>query len=1079
MSNSSKASISSSSSSTTSTSSSASSLSLAKEKPKGFNGKYKQFSDTLLCHKNKVSNEDEKDVEKQEAPGRNLRNEISEHKWDAKKYASKFKESGINIENPLESKGLSASDAKKKLEENGKNELPKTKEMSDLELFLRQFLNLLWLLLLVADGLSFIGYLSDTSKMEHLWVSIIILVMIIGMCFVSFWQEREARKAVKGFESLLPEKCDVIRDGKEEEVNTVDLVVGDLVKIKSGSTVPADIRILQCEQLKIEASSITGESEPMDCTHEIPEKDDETAFDAHNIAFNGSMIVEGSGMGVVIRTGKETVIGKIATMTTGQEDNKSRLEKQMSKFVKFLVVVASSVAISVFVAGGFVHKWKNVVRLMADGFLVPCGLPATVTSVITVVARRLASRKVYLKRLDVVEALGSCNIIATDKTGTLTKNIMKVTDIWYSDETISEIPEKESEKPEAFQRIIEAMCICNSAKFEDEQENCNEKDRSENKKNSKQDHSKNKENKNDSNYHKNIIRNGAEKKSSKSKRKSSSVKIEMPSDETEPLRKRSAGGHFLHKFHRKGKKKQRDQIEEDDSRPAVGSPSEVAMLQYSDKLMDASEAREKADMLFEIPFSSRLKYHLVICRKAGKDGNDNDLEVIVKGAAEILIEKCSSILTKDGEKDLNEEERQKFNEMYEKFGQDGRRVIGFAYKKFNASPDTEFNADEENFPHDELVFSGMCAIMDPPKEETTEALQLCKTAGIKKDDDWEIIRGEEINDLAEKDWDRLIAKRALVFARTTPEQKLLIVEQCQKRKQIIAMTGDGVNDAPALKRADIGVAMGSGSSVAKEASDIILMNDNFASIVDGIREGRMMFDNIKKLLGYTQIHSFPEIWPIIINFCFGFPVGITPLQILAIDLGTEILPGMAMCKEPMEGGVMEREPRTRKKVLVSNTLLGYSYLYAGQIQSLGCFLSYCCIFWYHGINISDLWMSALECWQEGGKDFVSNGRTFSVDEQLYINRQACSAWQVGIVFGQFWHIYGVRTRRQSIFKHGVFRNMYSNFALIAELLMLAAMVYIPGLNTFLGGAPVPVQCWAVVAAFDIPETVLYDMLNGD
>uniref|UniRef100_A0A914PZW4 Cation-transporting P-type ATPase C-terminal domain-containing protein n=1 Tax=Panagrolaimus davidi TaxID=227884 RepID=A0A914PZW4_9BILA len=175
-------------------------------------------------------------------------------------------------------------------------------------------------------------------------------------------------------------------------------------------------------------------------------------------------------------------------------------------------------------------------------------------------------------------------------------------------------------------------------------------------------------------------------------------------------------------------------------------------------------------------------------------------------------------------------------------------------------------------------------------------------------------------------------------------------------------------------------------------------------------------------------------------------------SILAIDLGTEIWPGMAMCKEPMEGGVMEREPRTRKKVLVSNTLLGYSYTYAGQIQSLGCFLSYCCIFWYHGINISDLWMSALESWQEGGKDFLSNGRTFSVEEQLYINRQACSAWQVGIVFGQ-----------------------YSNFALIAELGMLIAMVYVPGLNTFLGGAPIPLQCWAVVAGFGIFLIVLNEL----
>ncbi|KAE9555230.1 hypothetical protein FO519_001580 [Halicephalobus sp. NKZ332] len=984
----------------------------------------------ILSRKKIVPREDQEHA-------RNLSAAFSEHTWDLETISDNHPNSRIDRKDVHKTLGLTTAQADELFTRNGPNTLPKPKEISDLQLFISQFLNLLWILLLATDFTALVAYLNNPDDISQLWVTIIIFVMIFGMCCVSFLHEREARKVVRGFQNLLPENCICIRDGREINMPADHLVTGDIICIKAGTKVPADSRIIHCSQLKLETSSITGEAEPIEYQVE-PVSEATTIFEARNVAFDGSLCVDGEGMAVVIRTSTNTVIGQIADMTTGQKANKSRLEKQMRRFVIFLIFASTILGLIVFLIGGMVHKWEGIINLLCISFivcaicLVPAGMPATVTSIMALVARRLAQKNVFLKRLDIVEALGSVNIIASDKTGTLTKNIMTVTDAWFYDEFINGRPTKKTVTASRIKsalnnfeapvdELLDIMTICNASHFVEQVE---------------------------------------------SKEK---VSVTMPSFESSIEMEKNALA----------------------LRPAIGAPSEVAMLRYADELIDINDRRKAYNVVFEIPFNSKRKWHLMIAKLQTLQDGQAEYKLFIKGAPEILIEKCNQIASRRGCMNFDEDAMARFRAAYENFGSNGRRVIGFCYKKFIAPENIQFDLEKNNFPLKDLIFVGMCAIMDPPRDETITAIEQCRSAGIKvfmvtgdhyltataiareikliqdipgQPKDYEILHGERISNLTCKEWDELLTKRALIFARTTPEQKLLIVEQCQKRKQIIAMTGDGVNDAPALKKADIGIAMGSGSDVAKQAADVILMDDNFASIVKGVQEGRMMFDNIKKLLAYVAEHSTPEIWPVLLNFWFGFPVGITSLQIFSIDLGTEIMPGIAMAREPMEGDVMERPPRNRSKKLISNTLLFYSYGYAGLIQSACCFLTYCSIFWMHGIAISDLWMSAMTYWKEGAPDFVSNGNVFTWEEQLLINTKACSAWHMSIIVNQLFHLLNVRTRRQSIFTHGIFRNWQSVISMGVSVALVSIMIYVPGVNDFFGGSPIPLYPWLVAAA---------------
>ncbi|KAI1697156.1 e1-E2 ATPase domain-containing protein [Ditylenchus destructor] len=543
-----------------------------------------------------------------------------EHTWSIPQIILNYRDSHIDEDKPEKSKGLDHGRARDLLQINGPNKLPAPKEISDIKLFLKQFLNLLWILLAAAAALTLVSHFADSNDKTGLWVAGILYGMIVVMCFISFWQEREARKVVRGFQNLLPQSCTVVRNGNETNISAEDLVVGDIVKMKSGTRVPADIRVLQCSQLKLETSSITGESEPVEYQYEHV-SEDVGIFEARNVAFNGSYCINGDGVGIVVKTATQTIIGQIANMTTNQKDKKSRLERQVKIFVKFLTVLAITVGLCVFLIGGFVNKWEDVIILLATSFavcsvaMIPEGLPATLTSILTLVARRLAKKHVYLKRLDIVEALGSANIIASDKTGTLTKNEMVVTDVWYSNEHVTDITQHVhsnttvsdtvSHVKSPILDLLIAMTVCNTATFDE---------------------------------------------ADGSALKNSSVCIDMTVNER--FNRRLSQPNTM--------QRRRSQIERIRNKIAIGAPSEVAMIKYAEHLVSVHDFRKRYDIVFEIPFNSRRKFHLVIAKLHELNKDQHQYLLLMKGAPEIVIQKCSTILTSDGEAQLDEERTQEF-----------------------------------------------------------------------------------------------------------------------------------------------------------------------------------------------------------------------------------------------------------------------------------------------------------------------------------------------------------------------------------------------------------------------------------
>merc|ERR1719423_290479 len=776
------------------------------------------------------------------------------------------------------------------------------------------FAMLLWIgaiLCFIAHSITAATY-EDPSP-DNLYLGIVLSAVVIVTGIFGYYQESKSSKIMETFKNLVPAQCLVLREGEFRSIKVDDLVVGDVVNVKSGDRIPADLRVVQSSNFKVDNSSLTGESEPQLRTNEFT---DENPMETRNVAFFSTYAVEGSAKGIVIQTGDRTAMGRIAILASGLETEDTPIAKEIHHFINIITGVAVFLGVTFFIIAFILgYYWLDAVIFLIGIIVanVPEGLLATVTVCLTLTAKRMASKNCLVKNLEAVETLGSTSCICSDKTGTLTQNRMTVAHMWF-DNKIHEADTSEDQSGTSnykngpgWRPLETVACLCNRAEFKAGQE----------------------------------------------------------------------GIHIL-------------------KREVNGDASEAAILKCTELSKgNIMEYRKQNPKVCEIPFNSTNKFQVSI----HKMKDQSNYQLVMKGAPERILDRCSTIVVDGTERALNQEWKDAFNTAYMELGGLGERVLGFCDFKLPADKYPQgypFDADEINFPLENLRFVGLMSMIDPPRAAVPDAVSKCRSAGIKvimvtgdhpitakaiaksvgiisegqetvediaerlnidvskvnpRDAKAAVVHGGELKDMTEKQLDELLMYHTeIVFARTSPQQKLIIVEGCQRMGAIVAVTGDGVNDSPALKKAEIGVAMGiAGSDVSKQAAEMILLDDNFASIVTGVEEGRLIFDNLKKSIAYTLTSNIPEISPFLFFMCASVPLPLGTVTILCIDLGTDMVPAISLAYEQAENDIMKRNPRNKfTDKLVNERLISMAYGQIGMIQALAGFVCYCVIMMQNG-----------------------------------------------------------------------------------------------------------------------------------
>ncbi|MCX8188669.1 MAG: cation-translocating P-type ATPase [Nitrososphaeria archaeon] len=765
-------------------------------------------------------------------------------------FQSEIKWHSLNIKEVFErirtsKEGLSEVEAKKRLIEHGFNEIIREKVTPSWRIFIDQFNNVLIILLIVATGFSLIiGEVLD---------AIVIFAIVIASAVLGFAQEYRSERAVQLLKKLAAPSATVIREGRERVVSSREIVPGDIVVLRAGDRVPADIRLFEVYNLKVDEASLTGESIPIEKSVE-PLPENIIISDRVNMTFSGTVVTYGRGLGVVVATGMNTEFGKIAKTVQEEEKVETPLEKRMNAIGKWLTIFALSVC--GFVAFLGILKGHELIEMILWGIslavaAVPEALPAVVTGSLAIGMYEMAKRKAIVRRLPAVETLGSTSIICADKTGTMTKGEMTVKKIFVEDKIIEvsgvgyepkgefyfEGKKVEPLKIETLHMLLKASALCNDAKlFYD-------------------------------------------------------------------------GGRWS----------------------ISGDTTEGALIIAAKKAGIGDEELSKYFRVNEIPFTSERKRMTTI---HSMPETDKKL-VVMKGAPEVVLERCKWVM-KDGKRvKLIEEEKRKILEINERMASEALRNLAIAYKEVKEIPE---KIDEKEFETD-FIFLGIEGMIDPPREEVKDAIKLCKEAGIKvvmitgdhkltavavakelgllDEKDNLVLTGAELEKMSEEEFNRIV-EDVKVYARVSPEHKTKIVKSLKSKGYVVAMTGDGINDAAALKMADIGVAMGiTGTEVTKETSDMILADDNFSTIVNAVKEGRRIFDNIKKYLTYLLESNITEITVMFVAMLVGLPLPLTAVQILWVNLTTDGLPAIALGIDPPEKDVMKRKPRNPKSGLMS------------------------------------------------------------------------------------------------------------------------------------------------------------------
>lgn len=820
--------------------------------------------------------------------------------------------------------------------------------------------------------LLFAALLAAIGEMWQL--SLIIIGVVVVNAIFGLFQEWRAEKAIETLRRWMPEYAKVILDGELKKVLVRDLVPGDVIDLEEGDRVPADARLVEAFELWTNNVPLTGESEPQPRTNEPTEVTDSTYLDAPNLVFMSTSVAKGRGRAVVFATGMKTMFGRIADLTQEIGEELSPLQKEIAYTAKYDFILAVVVG-GIFFTVGLI--WLHLTFLGSILFMigvmvacVPEGLQVTVSSALAINVLKMLKRNVLVKRLSAVQTLGSVTVICTDKTGTITKGEMTVTKIWVDDKVI-QVSGVGYMPVGDFAIDGRILKKDESLGLEKLLEIC---------------------------------------------ALCNSAKIEPPSDINR-------------------------------SWSVIGDPTDGALLIATLKFgLNPQKLLAEKPIVHMIPFDSTLKRMTTVHKANGKT------LVYTKGAPRNVLSACTKISLNNKTESLTKKQLQSVEQKLREFASEGLRVIAIAYKETeDALPIA--NGDIEK----DMVFLGLTAMKDPPRVEVKDAVKQAKQAGIKiviitgdygptaqaiaeevgitSTGQSRVIRGVDLESMSDQQIFEQVKKGEVIFARVSPEQKLRIVTVLKKNGEIVAVTGDGANDAPSLKEANIGIAMGvSGTDVARDAADLILLDDSFASIVHAVESGRAIYENIRKFIVYVFAHNWAELTPFILYVMLNIPLPLLVVQVLAIDLGIDVIPSLALSREQPEKGIMQEPPRSVTERLFNKGVFLRS-LYIGLIISAGAMFG------------------CLSTWSTGGWHFG----TLSISNPVYIKGTTMTF--AGIVVAQVGNVLACRTSKTSVFKTSLRSNKWIWLGIAAQISILSAIVYVPLLQNTFGTAPLGLNDW--------------------
>ena len=855
--------------------------------------------------------------------------------------------------------GLSTAQAKERLDAYGYNELDEGEKRSLLSKFIDQFKDLMIIILLVAAALSVI-----TEGMHGLTDACIILAVVVLNAAFGVYQEGQAEAAIEALKNMSSPMARVRRDGHVVEIDSRELVPGDIVLLEAGDVVPADMRLLEAASLKIEEAALTGESVPVEKDVTETVEAEAGIGDRVNMGYQNSNVTYGRGTGVVTNTGMYTEVGKIADMLANADESQTPLKQSLEQLSKTLTYLIVAIALVTFLVSVFIRGEQPLEGLMVAVALavaaIPEGLPAIVTILLSLGTTTLAKRNSIVRKLPAVETLGSTEIIASDKTGTLTMNQMTVEKVYTNGQL-----QNASAELGADNTTLRIMNFANDTKVDPD-----------------------------------------------------------------------------------GK--------------LIGDPTETALVQFGlDHNFDVRDVLKSEPRVAELPFDSDRKLMSTIHKEA-----DGTYFVAVKGAPDQLLKRVTRIEINGEVRPITDEDKQAILATNKDLAKQALRVLMMAYKTSNEIPTLESEIVESD-----LIFSGLVGMIDPERPEAAEAVRVAKEAGIRpimitgdhqdtaeaiakrlgiidsNDTEDHVFTGAELNELSDEEFQKVF-KQYSVYARVSPEHKVRIVKAWQNDGKVVAMTGDGVNDAPSLKTADIGIGMGiTGTEVSKGASDMVLADDNFATIIVAVEEGRKVFSNIQKSIQYLLSANMAEVFIIFFATLFGWDV-LQPVHLLWINLVTDTLPAIALGVEPAEPGIMTHKPRGRQSNFFDGGVFG-AIMYQGVFQTI--------------------LVLAVYGW---GLVFPEH----HTQAEIHADALTMAFATLGLI--QLLHAFNVKSVYQSVFKVGLFRNKTFNWAIPVAFVLLMATIVVPGFNNLFHVSHLSLTQWLAVIVGSFLIVVLVELVKA-